>query len=209
MIRRTILILLCMPSVVAPALAKDVGTFGNTYPIVEKDALTETQERAAQIDWKKVLDRKKLEKYQGPADRISLPRAKRDRVHTVDMTYVTEIDVPDGRGGILYPAGYRFNPLDYLTYPKTIIVINGNDPAQVKWFKESGYSGRVDVMLMITEGTFAAISKQVNCNLFYANAQIINRFQLHALPSIVRQKGRVMEVAEVLVQITRTGKGKS
>ena len=42
------------------------------------------------------------------------------------MTYTTEIDVPDGKGGILYPKGYTFNPLEYLTYSKTIIVINGS-----------------------------------------------------------------------------------
>jgi len=26
------------------------------------------------------------------------------------MTYTTEIDVPDGKGGVLYPKGYTFNP---------------------------------------------------------------------------------------------------
>ena len=99
---------------VSSVQAKELGNFGMTYRIAERDALTEIEERAKQVDWHKVLDKRKIENYQGPPDRVRLPRAKRNRSFQVDMTYTTEIDVPDGKGGILYPTGYTFNPLDYI-----------------------------------------------------------------------------------------------
>jgi conjugal transfer pilus assembly protein TraW len=201
MIRRAILAVAILPLWIVSAQAKDLGSFGRTYPVTEKDALAEIEERARQVDWSKVLDKKKLENYQGPPDRESLPRAKRNRTFLVDMTYTTEIDVPDGKGGILYPKGYTFNPLDYVTYPKTIIVINGNDRGQVAWFKDSEYSQRLDVTLLITEGAFGTISKQIDRTVSYANNKIISRFQLKAVPSIIRQKGRLMEVSEVALPV--------
>jgi conjugal transfer pilus assembly protein TraW len=113
------------------------------------------------------------------------------------LTYTTEIDVPDGKGGILYPKGYTFNPLDYVTYPKTLVIIDGTDPEQVKWFAASEYDKRLDATLLLTEGNFGTVSKRIRRPLFYADRKIIERLKLKAVPSIIRQKGRLMEVTEV------------
>lgn len=182
---------------VSSAQAKELGTFGMTYRIAERDALAEIEERAKQVDWHNVLDKRKVENFQGPPDRVRLPRAKRNRNFPVDMTYTTEIDVPDGKGGILYPKGYTFNPLDYVTYPKTLVVIDGADADQVKWFAASEYDKRLDVTLLLTEGSFGAVSKRISRPLFYADRKIVERLKLQAVPSVVRQKGRIMEVTEV------------
>ena len=115
------------------------------------------------------------------------------------MTYTTEIDVPDGKGVILYPKGYTFNPLDYVTYPKTLVVIDGTDPDQVKWFAASEYDKRLDVMLLLTEGNFGTVSKRISRPLFYADRKIVERLKLKAVPSVIKQMGRLMEVTEVVL----------
>jgi conjugal transfer pilus assembly protein TraW len=206
MISHSLLITVLLLSGVASVQARVLGTYGATYQISERDALAEIEARARQVDWNKVLDEKKVENYQGPPDRMSLPRAKRNRSFLVDMTYTTEIDVPDGKGGILYPRGYTFNPLDYVTYPKTLVVINGTDPEQVKWLAGSEYDKRLDVTLLLTEGNFKSVAKKVSRPLFYADRKIIERFKLKALPSIISQKGRLMEVTEVALPV---GKAKT
>ena len=188
-------------------LAKNQGEVGRTWPIAEKDALTEIEAKARQVEWRKVLERKKVEQYRGPPDKGSLPRAKRDRTFPVDLTYTTSIDVPDGKGGILYPQGYTFNPLDYVTYPKTLVVINGNDPEQVQWLAASEYATWLDVMLLLTEGSYRFVAKRVSRPVFYADRKIIERFGLKAVPSIIRQKGRLMEVSEIDIRRTTTKTG--
>ena len=206
MITRSILIAIALMVSAAPIQAKVLGTFGTTYLISERDALAEIEERARQVDWSKVLDKKKVKNYQGPPDRGSLPRAKRNRSFLVDMTYTTEIDVPDGKGGILYPKGYTFNPLDYVAYPKTLVVIDGSDPEQVKWLASSEYDKRLDVSLLLTEGNFGVVSKKFSRPLFYADRKIIERLKLKAVPSVIRQKGRLMEVTEMALPV---GKAKA
>ena len=206
MIRRSGLAVIALVLGVSSVHAKVIGTYGTTYRITERDALTEIEERARQVDWNKVLDKRKVENYQGPPDKASLPRAKRNRSFPVYMTYTTEIDVPDGKGGILYPKGYTFNPLDYVTYPKTLVVINGTDPDQVKWFAASEYDKKLDVTLLLTEGNFGTLSKRISRPLFYADSKMIERLKLKAVPSVIRQKGRLMEVTEVVLSV---GKAKA
>ena len=203
MIRRTGLTMIALVLGASSVHAKVIGTYGTTYRITERDALAEIEDRARQVDWNKVLDKRKVENYQGPPDKASLPRAKRNRSFPVDMTYTTEIDVPDGKGGILYPKGYTFNPLDYVTYPKTLVVIDGTDPEQVKWFAASEYDKRLDVKLLLTEGSFGAVSKRISRPLFYADSKMIERLRLKAVPSVIKQKGRLMEVTELGLPVSK------
>jgi len=84
-----------------------------------------------------------------------------------------------------------------VTYPKTLVVIDGTDPEQVKWFAASEYDKRLDVTLLLTEGSFGTVSKRISRPLFYADRKIVERLKLQAVPSVVRQKGRIMEVTEV------------
>lgn len=196
--RRPVLALVAV-LVATCAHAKSLGSVGTTYEIAEKDALAEIEERAKGVDWGKVMQRKAVEDYDGPKDRITLPRAGRDRTFTVNMSYTLQMDIPDGKGGILYPKGYTFNPLDYVVFAKTLVVINGSDPEQVKWFAASEYRNRLDVMLLLTEGRYARLGKKLNVSLFYADSQLVERLQLAAVPSIIRQEGREMAVREVAV----------
>ncbi|WP_145915440.1 hypothetical protein [Geobacter anodireducens] len=80
------------------------------------------------------------------------------------------------------------------------MVINGDDPDQVKWFQSSSLKERLDVSLFISQGTSLELAKKIKRPVFYATTPLVARFQLKAVPSIVRVKGRNMEVEEVAVQ---------
>ncbi|MFZ2948045.1 MAG: hypothetical protein WA003_01050, partial [Desulfuromonadaceae bacterium] len=95
--------------------------------------------------------------------------------------------------------GYTFNPLDYVAFTKTLVFINGNDPEQVKWFAASEYRNRIDVMLLLTEGNYGGLGKKLNVPLFYADSRIVERLQLSAVPSVVKQEGKEMVVREIAV----------
>lgn len=179
--------------------AKNLGNIGMTYPIKERDAQEEIQERAKTVDWKKVLSRVKPENYR-PTNVITLPRASKDNTFLVDMTYSLEMDIPDGKGGVLYPKGFTYNPLDYVPYHKTLIVIDATDPDQIAWFNASEYSPRKDVTLLITGGNYLEAGKKTDRPVFYATEIIRDRFGLQAVPSVIRQKFRMMEVKEVAVR---------
>ncbi len=187
--------------------AVDLGTIGATYPIREKDALVEIQEKASTLKQSRITaELQKAVRSYRPGDsqgRAALRTAKEERTFTVDLTHTVELDIPDGRGGILYPKGYRFNPLDYVNYPRTLVVINGADTKQVEWFRNSPYSKDLNVTLLISDGSYRHLAKKLKRPVFYATSAIIEKFRLRAVPSIIAQKGRVMEVREIAVDKRR------
>jgi conjugal transfer pilus assembly protein TraW len=183
-----------------PGQAKDLGTIGATYPVIERDALEEIEERAKQVDWGKLLSAEQNEqriRHYRPKDLVRLPKANRGRTRVVDISYTLDFDIPDGKGNILYPAGYTFNPLDYIVYPRTIVVINGADREQVEWFKTSSYAGNIAVVLWITDGNFYDLAAELGRAVYYANALIVERFDLASVPCVIAQKGNLLEVTEI------------
>jgi conjugal transfer pilus assembly protein TraW len=186
-----------------PGHAKDLGIAGTTYPIVEQDMLAEMLEKARHVDWEKAIDKeraaKAIKKFK-PRGIRNLPRAADDRTFQVDMTYTLEADITDREGSVLYPKGYTFNPLDYVHNPGTIfVVLNGADRPQVNWFKHSRYMNSTNVTLMLTDGSYYDLGQELKRPVFYAVHGVIERFELQHVPSVIQQKGRVMEVQEIAV----------
>ncbi|MDO3380349.1 hypothetical protein [Geoalkalibacter halelectricus] len=175
--------------------AKNLGVVGTTYDIAEPDALQEIMERVEKHDWDKEFASIKPEAYRPPGLR-ELPRAQRTRSFLVDMTYTLDRDIPDGRGGILYPKGFTFNPLDHVFFDQALVIFDGDDPEQVAWVKEQGYLDKPGVLLLLSQGDYVAVGKQLQRAVQYADARIVDRFQLKAVPSVVAKQGRYMEVVE-------------
>lgn len=195
-------VLIILLTSVTDSRAKDLGTFGATYMISEPDSLAELREKAAKVDWKKVFDREKLTRKVRnfrPKELKRLPAARRDRAFLSDLSYTLDVDIPDGKGGVLYPKGYTFNPLDYLCFRRTIVVIDGNNRRQVEWFRKSNWFKDVNAMLLLTDGGYFELGKRLRRPVFYANSLIVDRLGLKAVPSVVRQNGRFMEVREYVV----------
>ena len=182
-----------------PVWALDLGTFGAMYPIAEPDALAEMKAKAARVDWKKYLDREKLTRkvreYR-PKDLERLPAAGRDWAFLADMTYTLDMDIPDGKGGILYPRGFTFNPLDFVAFNRTLVIIDGSDKRQVEWFRRSAWRGDVKSMLLLTGGNWYKVQEKLKRPVFYADKRLVAKLGLKAVPAVAVQKGRYMEVRE-------------
>jgi conjugal transfer pilus assembly protein TraW len=177
-----------------------IGTVGRVYPVEEPDTLAEVREAAAQVDWNKAMHREKIIgeiKRFRPDGLHSLPAAREDKVSQVDMTYTLDMDIPDGKGGVLYPKGYSFNPLDYLNLSSILVVIDADDSKQVGWFKSSAYAEDYRTRLLLSGGGYYDLSEELKRPVFYLQNNVARRLQLSAVPSVVRQSGRKLEVTEV------------
>lgn len=192
--------------------AVDLGSVGKTYPIAENDIVKELEKRAAQVDWGKHLNKDKVEKavknYKPKENLVKLPRATQAKKRTVDMSYTVPFDIKDAKGNVLYPKGFVFNPLDYIEYQKTIIVIDANDHLQVEWLKASKYAKDINTMVLITDGSYYELGETLNRPVFFATKPIIERLQLTCVPSVAKQSGRMMEIKEIDVD-TALSKKKS
>lgn len=180
--------------------AVDLGKVGQTYPIVETDPRDDMKALAAKIDKEKIRKgyEKEIVSFK-PNDLVSLPRATEGKKRLVDMTYTLEFDIT-GADGTVYPKGFTFNPLDYVDYYLTLIIVNGDDRAQVEWLKSSKYAKDIMTRVYLTDGSYYNISKELSRNVYYARKKTIDRFQIERVPSVVVQKGKMMEVTEIDIE---------
>lgn len=184
--------------------AKDLGVFGAVYDIAEKDALKEIEEKARNVDINRIINRgdlaRKVKNYTpGDLKDAKLPPARQERTFLVDMTYTLDRDIADEKGNVIYPKGYTFNPLDYVTYPAVIVILDGKSRMQIAWFKGSEYSKDLKTKVLITDGSYEELSNMLKRPVFYVSQVMVGVFQIKAVPSIVKQKGTVMEVREISV----------
>ena len=180
------------------ASAKEVGFTGRTFEIAERDALEEIEEKVRAVDWQKHIKQIRPEEYR-PNNLVDVPRTRQSKKRLVDMTYTLETDIVNDKGELLYPKGYRINPADYVLFSKTLVIINGEDQDQVKWFERSGLRNRLDVSLFLSAGDSMAISRRVKRPTYYATSPLIGRFQIQTVPSVIRAKEKLMEIEEVYV----------
>ncbi|MGB3222838.1 MAG: hypothetical protein WBB23_08550 [Desulforhopalus sp.] len=177
----------------------NLGVVGEVYQVVEPDIAVELRQQAIeknQIDEDEFLERVKT--YQ-PEDLHHLPRATEDRTFLVDTTYTLDQELVDGNGKVIYPRGFTFNPLDYVSFPGGLLVIDWDDPSQIKWFRKTPYATDHRVRLLLAGGYAYKAIEQLKRSVFYLTDEIAERLQLVAAPSLILQKDNILQVHEILV----------
>lgn len=170
-------------------------TVGRTWPIAEPDALAEIEAKAAGLP-------RDLGRKFGPRSRwsamksASLTPTNVARVRTVVPFYTLDIDVtlPDGR--VLYPKGFTFNPLTYVSLPQRLVIVHAH---QLGWALKT--AAPTDWILLAGGAREAAdpiaLGEKVGRPLFILEERVKERLGLTVAPVIVRQVGPRLELTEV------------
>ena len=167
---------------------------GPTSAVIETDLAEALRQRAVSVDVERL--RSAQARYQ-PANLHALPRAEKDTTTMVDLTHTLEQDVQDANGQVLYPAGFTFNPLRYVSLSGALVVIDGSDPEQVAWFKGSPYGSNRRALLLLSGGVAAALRDELRRPVAYLTEDIARPLQLRAVPSIVVERDNQLEIREV------------
>jgi len=181
----------------APAEHRQLAAVGPVYPVVEPDLVEELREKALTVDLAAI--RQEAGRYQ-PASLHQLPRARVSRRFAVDMTFTLEQDLRDEEGRVLYPQGFTFNPLEYVSLSGGLVVIDGGDAEQVAWFKASPYHENRRAKLLLSGGHAADLAKTLERPVFYLTEVVAKRLRLQAVPSVVVEDRQQLHVQEVLLE---------
>ena len=167
---------------------------GPTSAVVETDLVDALRQRAVSVDVEQL--RSSQPHYQ-PANLHALPRATKDMTTTVALTHTLEEDLVDAQGTVLYPAGFTFNPLRYVSLSGALVVIDGSDPQQVAWFKGSPYGTNHRALLLLSGGLAATLRDKLRRPVAYLTKDIARRLQLRAVPSVVVERDNQLVIREV------------
>jgi len=167
---------------------------GPTSAVVETDLGDELRQRALSVDLEQL---RSAQAHYQPANLQALPRAEKDTTTRVDLTHTLEQNLIDAQGTILYPAGFTFNPLQYVSLSGALVVIDGSDPEQVAWFKGSPYGSNRRALLLLSGGLAVALRDELRRPVAYLTEDIARRLQLRAVPSVVVERDNQLVIREV------------
>lgn len=183
--------------IVAGAARAETSTIGRTWSIAEPDAMAEIEARAAK------QPPNMAEKF-GPRSGWSalkgamLGVAREDRIRSVVPFYTLDREIRLLDGKLLYPAGFTFNPLTYVSLPQKLVVVHPRDlgwalktAALTDWIILTGRGDAKDDALSLGERHGRA--------LFILEERVKERLGLTVAPVIVRQVGQKLELTEVRV----------
>jgi conjugal transfer pilus assembly protein TraW len=191
----TVAALLIASLFVAGAAHGETSTIGRTFPIVEPDALAEIEAKAAALP-------KDLGPKFGPRSRwsamksASLAPATATRRRSVVPFYTLDMDVtlPDGR--VLYPKGFTFNPLTYVSLPQRLVIVHA---AELDWALKTA-TPTDWILLAAGSGPAAAdpiaLGEKVGRPLFILEERVKERLGLTVAPVIVAQAGQHLILTE-------------
>ena len=167
---------------------------GPTSAVVETDLGEELRQRAVSVD---VEQLRHAQAHYQPANLHALSRATKDATTRVDLTHTLEQDLVDAQGTILYPAGFTFNPLRYVSLTGALVVIDGSNPEQVAWFKGSPYGSNHRALLLLSGGLAAPLRDELARPVAYLTEDIALRLQVRAVPSVVIEQENQLVIREV------------
>lgn len=184
-------------------LAQDLGILGPVYPIAEQNMLLTIEQRLKALEESGELARIEEDakaQYRAYVERpkgVHLPRAKKDRTYYVDPSLTVPYDIRDHEGRIIYPAGTKVNPLDYITLSKQLLFFDGDDPSQTEWARSVIDSDPIRVKPILTNGPIMALMKEWKIRLYFdQRGTLTERFRIQRVPATVSQEENRLKVVE-------------
>lgn len=178
-----------------PAIAKDHGVQGNTWPIVEQDIRQMLVESASKADWSKVQGQLKdsAENFLEKLPKRQLPLADKTQTEWFDPSIVltSDIQVPVKQANgtyiwqVMYPKGTRVNPFEKYRPVTAMLFFDGSQEEQLKFVQEvlAKEPNRI-VPVEAGAGNLKEMNETLKRPVFHANDAMINRFQVKYLPAL-------------------------
>lgn len=185
------------------AQAKDFGTHGPVWPIEEPnlleviyERLNEMEQSGAIAEMQREMQDKTRAYVNRPRPVLGLTKATVGRSFEVDLSITLERDLVDHQGRVFAARGTQINPLHFSHFNKRIVILDGDDPAQVQFALSSG--NELDTLLVLTNGAPLELMRAHGRRFYFdQNAQIVEAFQIERVPSVVERGSDRMRVSEI------------
>ena len=187
------------------AHAEDLGVIGKTYDIAERDLIEAMKDKLRQMEKTGELAKKQDEYKNRVMSGIEHPRpipgiqaTETANTHYYDPSIVTDKDIADATGKILYPRGTRVNPLDYIGWNKYLLFVDGRDQKQLDLTKRITAASDRPVKLVLVAGEPLNLMRKWKKQMYYDQGGILTRrFAITRVPAMVRQEGRRLRIDEL------------
>ena len=184
-----------------PVSAKDLGVWGEVWPIEEPDLLVQVETALKYLEASGELARMNEEARARARERLEAPPpvpgiapATEPRSWLYDPAIVVKDDVV-GLGGVLIaPAGTRIEPLEHRPMTQTLLFIDGTRGVELEWALAQVAPTRI---ILLSGRPFDLARTHARAFYFDQGGTLTERFGLRATPARIRQEGLKLRIAEI------------
>lgn len=185
-----------MLAIACQAGAKDLGTWGDLYPIAEQDMLAFIQQRLESMAADGSLDREQKAVQARVKAHILRPPpvnglklADKNETHYIDPTFTVDKDLADGNGVVFAHKGDTINPLEHVPFSETLYFIDGDDDRQVTWMKQQTPDTVISKIILVN-GNIKTSGESLNAQVYFdQNSTLSRKFRLRTVPARVTVAG--------------------
>ena len=194
-----------------PVSGKDLGVWGEVWPIEEADLLTRIEARLADLERSGELARMNEEarararrRIEAPAPVPGIAPAVEPRSWLHDPAVVVERDVVGPDGLLIAPAGLRIEPLAHRPLTRTLLFVDGGRPDEVGW----ALAHTAPTRIVLLAGRPLDLAREHGRAFYFDQGGALSRtFAIRATPARVRQEGLKLRVEEVPLRGPARGGG--
>lgn len=178
------------------ASAANLGTVGDIYPIAETDFLEFIHRRLGQLEADGTLAREQdrfkqrvIENTLRPPAVAGIHPAKEYAKRLFNPSFVVDEDKIGANGQAFARKGEVINPLQVAPFKQTLYFIDGDDPAQLHWFK-SQRPATLEYKVILVKGNVKETSDALASQIYFdQGGAMVQRFGIQAVPARVTDAG--------------------
>ncbi len=196
---RFIAIVMMAMAGVGLANARDLGNYGEVFPIIETDLLLYIKGRLQVMQDNGELDKinKQLQArandvFTSPRA-INIPRATKNSVKYYDPTLKVYNDIKDDKGNIIAPKGLTMNPLENIILRSNLYFIDGDSQKQLQWAMNDPRAK----IILIKGNPMQLINKYNQRFYFDQFGSLTKKFAIDFYPAKVSQDGARLKIEMV------------
>lgn len=193
--------------------AKELGTWGELYPIAEPDMLTTIHTRLKAMEesgelgqQQQAFKKRVIEHTLRPKPVEGLTLAQENRTHYVDPSFTVSQDLADLQGRVFARKGQVINPLDNVPFDQTLYFIDGDNREQLAWM-EAQQPKTLRYRIILVNGDIRETTNKLDARIYFDQDGTLSRkFQLTSIPARVTlaDDGKRLRVDTFALQNTET-----
>lgn len=170
----------------------DLGSFGTTVKISERDITDILRDRVEKVDEKELIAGAKA-RYWDNVSFLELPKAQVTQTRTFEPILTSQEDIVTPDGTVITYRGQQVNVLEKAPMPFTmrLVVFDATDKDQIEFVKSLPDS-RLRTKLITTKydrklkwDAVKTVERELNAPVFQLNADITHAFNVQVTPSVV------------------------
>ena len=184
-----------------PVSAKDLGVWGEVWPIEESDLLVQFETALKYLEATGELARmneaarlRARERLESPPPVPGIAPATEPRTWLYDPAIIVQEDVIGPGGALIAAAGTRIEPLELRPMTWTLLFIDGTRDVEVQWALAQVAPTRI---ILLSGRPFDLARQHRRAFYFDQGGTLSERFGLEATPARIRQEDLQLRIAEI------------